>query len=285
MSDSGAGIRNTRALDQHERCGENQTSTRLAVPAGLIVLLCVPYVEASRLYGFERPWSETATMLPRPESYLLASNSRLWPYLAGLFPTLPMRHEHVMFIGVAPLLAITVAVALGLAPARRLRSAVRAVCTVSILSIMLLTLWVDGHSAYGAIAWLPGANAIRAITRVITVLIFLWGLLLAASIDTIAAAALPKWLRAGTVTLHRARQSSRTLISCIKRPYARLAGAIATVAAELPRTIPPSPILLLAPRPSEPEQWPRELDAMLFAQDHGWPTLNGYSGNAPPGHD
>src|SRR5262249_18520421 len=84
----------------------------LGGPAGLIVLLCMPYIEASHLYGFERQWSETVTMLPRPESYLLASNSRLWPQLAGSFLTLPMRQEHVMFIGAAPLLAIAIAVTL-----------------------------------------------------------------------------------------------------------------------------------------------------------------------------
>jgi hypothetical protein len=28
----------------------------------------------------------------------------------------------------------------------------------------------------------------------------------------------------------------------------------------------------------------RQVDAMMFAQERGWPTINGYSGNLPPGY-
>jgi hypothetical protein len=52
------------------------------------------------------------------------------------------------------------------------------------------------------------------------------------------------------------------------------------VAAMLPPKLPTDPVLLLALTPNE--LWfDRAVDAMLFAQDHGWPTIDGYSGHAP----
>jgi len=37
-------------------------------------------------------------------------------------------------------------------------------------------------------------------------------------------------------------------------------------------------------RNQEEPFWTNEIDAMLLAQELGWPTLNGYSGNFPPGY-
>ena len=256
----------------------------MIVLAALMVLLCAPYVEADRLYGFHRYWFETAQMLPRPASYLLASNSRLWPSNARIFDALPMRHEHSMFIGAAPLLAIAVAVTLRLAN-RTTLDRLFAPTALAILLLMLLTLWVDGHSAYRLLARLPGANAIRAVTRIIVILMFPCGLLLAASLNAILAARLPRWLRTGTVAaliaLLFVEASYITHQTATKQEWQ---ARMAAVAAELPPILPSAPILLLAPQPGQSAQWPREIDAMLFAQDHGWQTLNGYSGNAPPRH-
>ena len=256
----------------------------MIVLAALMVLLCAPYVEADRLYGFRRYWFETAQMLPRPASYLLTSDLRLWPSKAPFFDALPMRHEHSMFIGAAPLLAIAVAITLRLAN-RATLDRLFAPTALAILLLVLLTLWVDGHSAYRVLASMPGANAIRGVTRIIVILLFPCGLLLAASLRAILAARLPGWLRTATVAALIALLFVETsYISHITSTRPEWQARMATVAAELPPTLPSAPILLLAPEPGQSVQWPRELDAMLFAQDHGWRTLNGYSGNAPPRH-
>jgi hypothetical protein len=254
----------------------------MAVLAAAIVLLCLPYFEVSRLYGFRRGWSEISEMLPRPASYLLANNSRFWPNYGPLFDRLPMRQEHAMFIGIAPFMAVVIAVALRLT-ARVRWDRLFVPTALAIVLLMLLTLSVDGHSAYRVLVRLPGANAIRAVTRIITILLFPWGMLLASSLDTIIAARLPAWVRSGTVALigglvvFEASYITHYMLS--KQEWQ---ARMEAVAAEMPPVIPQAPILLLAPKPGEQYLWPRELDAMLFAQDHGWRTLNGYSGNTPP---
>jgi hypothetical protein len=251
-----------------------------------MILLCVPYLEVSRLYGFQRPWSEIATMLPRPVSYLLAGNSRFFPSTGALFDGLPMRHEHAMFVGIAPFLAIAATVTLRVGR-RATWDRLAAPAALAVMLLVLLTLSVDGSSAYRALAWLPGVNAIRGITRIILVLLFPCGLLVASSVDAIRAARVPGWVRLGTLAVIGVllifENSYITHYATSERDWR---ARMAAIAAELPPTVPEAPILLLPPKPSEtvPLPWPHELDAMLFAQDHGWRTLNGYSSNFPPGH-
>jgi len=246
----------------------------------LMLLLLAPYIEVSHLYGFVRQWSETSGMLPRPASYLLTNVSRLWPSDGPLFDGLPFKNEHAMFLGAAPLLAI--AIAIGLRGRVKLDGLfVTAGC--AILLLVLLTLSIHGQSAYRLLAWLPGVNAIRSVTRIVVVLLFPYGVLFASSLDAIAAARLPLWARSGTLTFVVALtifEASYVTHDITSKQDWR--GRVDAVAAELPREIPKAPILLLAPRPGDPAPFARELDAILFAQDHGWRTLNGYSGNEPP---
>ena len=189
-----------------------------------------------------------------------------------------------MFIGIAPYVAVASTVALRLTN-RASWDRYFVPTALAIMLLMLLTLSVGGHSAYRVLAWLPGANAIRAVTRIITILLFLWGMLLASSLDAIRAARLPAWARFGTVALIGGLVVfEASYITHYRNTEQERQARRAEVAAELPPVIPPAPILLLAPKPNEQYLWPRELDAMLFAQDHGWRTLNGYSGNTPPGY-
>lgn len=250
----------------------------------LLVLLYAPYVEASLLYGFRRPWSETSEMLPRPASYLLTHFSRFWSASAPMFNALPMRQEQAMFIGAAPLLMVGAAAVL-----RAIRRATLddlfVPVILAILTLVLLTLSVDGHSLYRLLAWLPGANAIRAVARIITVLLFPCGLLVAASFDVIRAARWPGWLRHGAPALLGALL---VLEAAYVGHYTSTAGEwrarMAAVAAQLPATLPAHPILLIGPGADPSKSWQHEVDAMLFAQRRGWRTLNGYSGNQPPRH-
>jgi hypothetical protein len=188
-----------------------------------------------------------------------------------------------MFIGIAPILAISTALILAL---MRRVTFDRLVPPVgfAILVVVLLTLWVHGYSVYRLLVELPGVEAIRAVTRIVTVLLLPFAILLAASFDVIIAARLQIWTKNSIVGLLTSllvvEASDITHLTATKDEWrARLLA----VSRELPPTIPAEPILLLAPVPSEPT-FLRELDAMLFTQDRGWRTINGYSGNAPPGY-
>ncbi|WP_189048592.1 hypothetical protein [Aliidongia dinghuensis] len=251
--------------------------------AALLVGLFMPYREVTRLYGFHRTWAEIATMLPRLASYLLADLSGLWKFPWSGFDALPMRHEHQMFFGVAPLLALAIALVLG----KRNRAPLGPLFASALLAICflcLLTLWVHGHSVYRFVATLPGVNSIRAVTRICVVLLFPISMLLARSLDAISGARIAKPVRYAcqllVVVLLVVESSDIDQQNSTKSEWQE---RLRAAAAQLPTNLPASPILILAPGRNEPA-YLRELDGIILAQDRGWPTLNGYSGNTPPGH-
>ncbi len=194
--------------------------------AASLVLLWKPYLDVNHLYGFHRQWFEVASMLPRPASYLLANNSPIWPSSGWPFGALPMRHEHAMFIGIAPLLTAAVAVSLRWANHAKF-DALFAPTAIASLLLVLMTLWVDGYSVYRIVALLPGVNAICGVTRIITVLLFPCGIMLASSLDAIAGARLPFWnsLR-NRRPPHGGRRARELLRRTLCDDQARLAGTI-----------------------------------------------------------
>jgi hypothetical protein len=131
---------------------------------------------------------------------------------------------------------------------------------------------------------LPGANAIRAVSRIGVVLLFPASVMFAASVDALSAARIAKTTRNGGLFMIAAlliiECSNISHYTSLKADWQQ---RLRAADAELPKERPASPILLLAPRLNQ-EIRLREIDAMLLAQDHGWPTLNGYSGHSPAGH-
>jgi len=256
------------------------TATLLA----LLALLFMPYIMASHIYGFRRSWAEIATMLPRPVSYLYSSDSRLWPSSGALFNALPMPGEQSMFVGVAPFLAVTVRVCLRLA--RRIQTdRLFGPVSAALLMLVIGTLYVHGYTLYRPLAALPGADAIRAVSRIIVVMLFPMGLLVASSFDAIMRLRGSVVARTAAVavlgTLIALEASLTSHYTSTKRDWQ---ARMAAVAALLPPNLPPDPILLLGPAPNEP-WFATQIDAMLFAQKRGWRTINGYSGNLPTGYE
>lgn len=243
-----------------------------------------PYVETSRLYGFDHPWPEIARLLPRLASYLFAPDaSILWHFPWSGFDTLPMPDEHRLFIGIAPLLTIALAVLLRLRR-RTWLGPPFASTALAIVLLVALTLSVEGWSLYRVIIELPGTSAVRAVTRLVLVLLFPASMLFAASVDAVSRARLSGRLRAGLAL----SIAALLLLECgAIRPTTSLGSEwrarLDAAAAALPAALPEAPILLLGPRAAEPS-YLRELDGMLLAQERGWASLNGYSGNLPPAH-
>jgi hypothetical protein len=254
----------------------------MTVLAALIVLLGQPYYDVGRFYGFRRSWPEIAFMLPRPESYPLTTH----PGSGQAMVCCSIRCRCDMSTPCSSVSLLTICLAAILRLARRASVDRYFVPTaLAIVLLVLLTLWVNSHSFYRVIYWLPGVNAIRAVTRIIIILLFPCGILLAGSVDAIRNARLPGWTRSATIALIAALlvAENATITHFVATRHDWQA-RMTQIAAELPQTIPPAPILLLAPERGDKPSWPRQLDAMLFAQDHGWPTMNGYSGNVPAGY-
>jgi hypothetical protein len=249
--------------------------------AGLTAILAGilwPYFRVTRLYGFKREWAEIETMIPRLQSYFLGNISHLWRFTSTAFAKVPMAHEQQMFVGAGAFLLAALGVFWK-------RSPHRSTARVSFLSLLLLfvfTLHLGPHSRYTpyrAVAMLPGFNAIRAVSRIIVVMLWPVGVLSGVGLDV----------------LWRSRHVALKLLACLflstlfleswwtsqfSFAKAEAAQRLDQLQAKLPGKLPDSPVLLVFE--GDPP-YLDDLDAMLLSQSRGWSTLNGYTGNAPPG--
>ncbi len=249
-----------------------------------LVPLLWPYWQVRKLYGFQRPWIYVATMLPKWKSYLLADRSRLWGPISDLVPGFSMRHEHQLFPGLAAVILVGIAVA-WLIPRRHGNS--QPVVRLHLwagLTLVAITFLFHGFTLYRMIWALPGFDSIRAVTRIILVL--MWPLAVAIAFGTdrlVAQDGQPRLFRiAVAACLSGLLVAESVLVYHGTYNKAETQARIARLREQIPTLPPKQPVLILANQPGDPWQ-ATEIDAMLLGQDLAWPVLNGYSGNFAPG--
>ncbi|MBN8560517.1 MAG: hypothetical protein J0L70_08355 [Leptolyngbya sp. UWPOB_LEPTO1] len=153
-----------------------ETAIALLVWSGAVIALFLPYLEISKVIG-KKPYSEIASMLPRLQSWLLPADGSLWrPWLFPLSAHTPMVHEHQIFLGFVILgvtgfaLYVLKAQAHVLDPERKLLAQA---CLLTFGIIFLLSLSVFDYSLWKFIAQLiPGANSVRAVSRIALMMYF-----------------------------------------------------------------------------------------------------------------
>lgn len=250
-------------------------------------LLMLPYFRATQIYGFSRSWDEVTSILPRWQSYLLADNSSIWqwatrqgsflePYLAEF----TARSEHQLFPGFALLLLLGMSLFI-LRTHRRLAGVFLAAAIV----LAVVTFYFNGFSLYHYLWQLPGMKSMRSLTRIQLVLMFPLAVSMAAALDELEKAPFfpIRWrgILLAMLAVLLVGESSLYTHSTISKVEARQ--RLVALRAQLPASVPADPVLLLAIDNSQPT-YASELDAMLLAQSLGWETMNGYSGNIPPGY-
>jgi hypothetical protein len=244
----------------------------------LMGLLFYPYIQVSSLYGAKRHWDEISTMLPRLQSYFLSDGSWLWSSQSKVFANIPVRNEHQMFIGVVPLiLAIG-----GFLVGRGNKNGIAFTLLGGSLAILiLLTLYVGGFSLWYFFSNFPLFSAIRAMSRIILVLLFPVAFLCAVAVDRLRAQS--NWgQKILFIIFIPAMLFEFSAISLYVSPKAEWRNRLAFIESVIPNEIQQNPILFSAQQEGQFDA--DELDAMWIGLRHGWPTLNGYSGLIPPAY-
>jgi hypothetical protein len=219
-----------------------------------------------------RRWEEVVTMVPRPASWLYMTPRALfyrWTRHAYVFRTLPWDFEHAMGVG----LFTTACVLMATWQAQR-RLAVRLAMGAALLLIAATTM-VHGHTLWRQVFdHVPGVGAARAISRIGLLLPFAAAVVLGTWADSLRgrarAAALALLVgcaveQLATLDVHD-REVQRHWVGEIARQVDRDAAAFVVT-----RSSDRGGAMLV------------HLDAMLAAQVTGVPTVNGSSGNDPPG--
>jgi len=243
-------------------------------------LLMLPYRRATIDYGFGPRLTEIATMLPRPMSYLLADTNAFYGQFSHGLGPLPMRQEHQLFFGVAISIALVAGIATTFLAPRWRRLGLFAIISLGIL--VLATLSVGGFSLYWGLTPIPGIGAIRAVSRVVLVM-----LLPAAILAGLGVQGMVDWLQPRSRAAAMAAALAVVLVlpvETVLQPLNHDAVAtwrqrLAELRARLPEPIPNGAILFVTS--NSPGHILSEIDAMLLAQELGIPTLNGYSGSGP----
>ena len=247
------------------------------IGVALVFLLLRQYKNIATDYQFFRSLDDLRPLIPRPSSYLLGDNSELTRWLGSGIATFATRSEHQMFIG----LGIFCVAAMGAWATELAR-----VFFATLLILIGLTLMVADQSLYLWLLKIPGFDAIRAVSRIILVMLFPVAVLVATGVDrllwlkTLKRSMLRPLLTVGivfVVTLESVYYVPHH--SAVQTWLDRQRGLVSLIKMDLPKDA----ILFVTQRKDEPF-YITELDAMIYAQDHYLTTLNGYSGNSPPGY-
>jgi hypothetical protein len=246
----------------------------LALTAG--AALFAPYISANR--GFHRSYrGEVKLMIPRPASWVSPAPASLW---ARWLPPVdgPLSHEHHLFPGAVFGMLVAAATVVAVVRPQALPPAAR-VALVTAAVLVGVSLCVDGWSAWrGVYAVVPGAKAVRAVTRIFTA-VYLFGWIAAALAAEAMTHRWGKWRHAfaGAILLAgAAEQWQPRLPSFDPRPFFaetdRLAAAFNGQCA-----------VYVEPHP-EVQFWVSHLAAQWAGLKVGVPVVNGYSGRTPPGY-
>jgi hypothetical protein len=255
-----------------------------------VIILLAQYARVSKGHGFDRNWSEIATMLPQFGSYFILDRLPYWESASRMFKASvesSMLHEHHMFFGIGSLiLAFLGLLAVGLDRDFRTRAVPLVSMVSALLILIVLTLRIGDFSFYVLIASLPGFSSVRAVTRIVLIMAF--------PIAVMAAFGVEFLLRQrrnliGVIVISSVFAFTGFEVASstkVTTSFATLENRISPIVeqARIARGDRPSPILAFNGAMEEPI-WAIELDAMLAAQRLGWRTFNGYSGFLPPGSE
>lgn len=253
----------------------------IATGLGISVVATAPlwshYLEAAHIVGF-REWAKVEPMLPRPQSWVyLGPFSRLyrWQYGLETFRSLAQDQEHRLGIG----LATTVIVAMGLYWRRKDRGT-RLLLLVAATLALCATSFPVGEWVWRLVfEGVPGANAIRAVARIGMLMLIPAGLGAAYFVDEMRPRRALLALALAACVLEQAQTTPAYDKLAVRSDVASLANRIGS----------DCDAFLFAPLAgpgagrSGFEDGKHQLDAMWAELLTGAPTINGRSGNSPPG--
>jgi hypothetical protein len=252
----------------------------------LVAWMMKHYQSVSADYRLSRPFDALDPLIPRLTSYLLADRSGLSSWLGSGVADFPMRPEHQMFVGIGVLVLTVLGVGVSIF-SKNIAAKFGKLGRTSAASVAVLvgmTVVVGGYSFYFWVIQIPGLDAIRAVSRVILVMLLPVAVLVAVGVEWLIGMSRSWSMRAAVAILVVSGLTAET-ISYRPQQYSKEAWTLRQrgLSQAIGEGLPAGSILYVTQRMEEPF-YITEIDAMIYAQDHHLKTLNGYSGSTPPGY-
>ena len=237
-----------------------------------LCLLFYPYLMVNHIYEVKRSSIEIASMLPRPVSYLLADESRLWGSVSASLAMGSMRHEQQLFFGLIPLTLFSYGFYLSFKGGKNL---ITKSLGVALLALFLMSLAIGEKSVWLYFSNLPLFSAIRAVSRISLVMLFFISYLAALGVDQISG-------RSKTIIyiLLFFLIAEFSLVKVNASSISDWRSRMALYQSKLQAKIPDDAILIFAQSGGQ-FNVVEEIDAMWIALINGYSTMNGYSGFSP----
>lgn len=249
----------------------------------VIAALLYKYQSVSSDYGFRRTIAELLSMMPRPSSYLIADRSRLTSWIGAYVTSTPMRHEQQMFFGVG--LWVLALIGIWRIYYGALQKNSGRLALITLLILIISTLSIHDFSIYKLFLYLPGVSSVRAVSRIVLVMLLPLGILAAIAMEYAISLRSKSIVRMIIVCVFLLLLVSETVFY---RPYStqisKWQERQSLLKEMLPKSLKKDDVLFVSGKHREYEGGVIELDAMILAQDLGLATLNGYSGNFPMGY-
>jgi hypothetical protein len=246
----------------------------LATSVLLLAPMAIHYLEAAREVGM-RSFTEALSMTPPLVAWVhFGKASWFYGWMSDMasFQHIPQEPEQRLGMG----LVTTVVCVAGLCQRRR-EAGVRLVA-LSGVTLVILALNVGGITAWRFVYDLvPGAKAIRAVARIGLVILIPMGLGLAAFVDSLARKGGGRVVAAFVLGALCLLEQAETTPAFSKQQNREDIAAVAQLIE------PGCQAFVFSPIQGRWRYWKYQLDAMWAGLYVGVPTLNGYSGNFPPG--
>jgi len=257
----------------------------IALSIAIIGFLLYKYYLISHQYDLKRSIEDVAAMLPKLSSYFLSDRSFIsasWSQNLGWFN---QRQEHQLFIGAGVMFLFVFGgwqCYFSSLPLSCLR--LGRIALISCALVILLTIQIEGYSLYKLALFLPGVDAIRAVGRIILVILFPMAIVIAIGIESIYKKinilAPPTQVIIFSLLLIFISLEP-LLANRVRTPLGIWQDRLTRLQNLMPQIVHKDAVLFLARNGLEPPLF-GELDAMLLAQDLDLSTINGYSGSSPP---
>ena len=203
------------------------------------------------------------------------TDSWLFGRAAGWSAMHGMTMEHELRLGLG---FVTPALAVAGLWRRRMRAEVAIVSIVGAALWLLATEYVPDFSVWRAVyEVVPGARAIRAVSRIVLVVLLPLSLGLALAVSELWRSRW-RWAAIPPVVLCGAEQARRIPSYDAEAVHAQVEAVSARVGADCQA-------FLYTPIESDEPPWMIHLNAMWAGLERGIPTLNGYTGQTPPDWD
>lgn len=246
----------------------------------LLIVLLIPYIYRSK--DVNRGYVDITDGIPSLYSYFFPiHNSLFWDWLRPIEKHIINSHEHHLFGGIFIIIAILFSVYLLLK--KKITFPKVWIITFIILFTLTLKIYRD-VSLYVALYYIPGLSAIRAVSRIIHIQLFIIGLLIAYSYKEIVSNYIKsnfQLLFSITIVFLFLLDNFTFSDSINKHSKKESQERISKLKTKIKNYDLKDFDAFVYTQESDFEVYKYHVDAMLLSQEIGLPTINGYSGMVP----